>query len=261
MESEQIYGTVRTFDRKKAEDTRTIPFTASTSGEDRHGTVLNQSNWNLRNFNNNPIIGYQHNVYGGDMCNAPDPDDVIGKGIAMVVSNTRDSSGGEQLDIDITFEPADLNEKADKIFRKLLYGSLNTVSVGFIPEGEGGYGRLNEKSGEVENKETFYYAGQELLEVSVVNIPSNAEALTKSLRDSTHNGIMLIKKHFGDKLSFTDIESLTVGQVIKALDTGELPELKTEKKTEESSKEETKRPNLINLKLKELELIELKSQE
>ena len=84
-----LYGQVKQFDRAKAEETRTIPFIASTSAEDRHGTVLNQSNWDLKNYNLNPIIGYQHNVYGGDMCNAPDPDDVIGKGVASVVSDTR----------------------------------------------------------------------------------------------------------------------------------------------------------------------------
>lgn len=259
-----IYGKVKTFDRAKAEETRTIPFIASTSAEDRHGTVLNQSNWDLKNFNDNSIIGYQHNVYGGDMCNAADPDDVIGKGVASVVSNTRDSSGGQQLDIDITFEPKELNEKADKIFRKILNGTLNAVSVGFIPKGEGRYGQLGE-DGETINKETYYYDGQELLEVSVVNIPSNAQALTKSVRSSTYDGIMFLKRYFGEKLSFSEIERLTVGQIVKALDTGETPILKdcgcNDNKKEEASEQEEKSISLLNLKVKELELIELQSQE
>lgn len=257
MEQKNIYGTVRTFDRAKAEETRTIPFTASTSAEDRHETVLNQSNWSLKNFNNNPIIGYQHNVYGNDGCNAPDPDDVIGKGIAMVMSDNRDNSGGKQLDIDITFEPKELNPKADKVFQKLLFGSLNTVSVGFMPTGEGQYGTVDAQGKSI-NKETYYYEGQELLEVSVVNIPSNPEALTKSLRDSTHNGIMLIKRHFGNKLSFSDIESLTVGQVIKALDSGETPVVKkVEEPKKEVSETETKSENLLDVRRKRLDLIEL----
>lgn len=263
-ETKQLYGKVREFDRAKAEETRTIPFVASTNAEDRHGTVLNQSNWDLKNFNTNPIIGYQHNVYGGDMCNAADPDDVIGKGIATVVSNERAIAGHEQqLDIDITFEPKELNEKADKIFRKILNGTLNAVSVGFIPKGEGRYGQLNEKSGEVENKETFYYDGQELLEVSVVNIPSNAEALTKTVRSSTNDGIRFLKRFYKDELSFTQIESLTIGEVVKSLQSGEIPgkketeePKKEEKESGESSETETKGENLLNVRRKQLDLIE-----
>lgn len=265
-----IYGKVKTFDRAKAEETRTIPFIASTSTEDRHGTVLNQANWDLVNFNSNPIIGYQHNVYGGDMCNAAHPDDVIGKGVATVVSSTRSAGKDQQLDIDITFEPKELNEKADKVFRKILNGTLNAVSVGFIPKGEGRYGQLDGE-GETINKETFYYDGQELLEVSVVNIPSNAQALTKTVRSSTYDGIMFLKRFWGEKLSFANIEKLTVGQIVKALDTGEAPEVKDcgckdkekeETKTEESTEEASeKKPNLLGLKEKELELMELKEQE
>lgn len=262
-----ITGLVKKFDRAKAEETRTIPFIASTTTEDRHGTVLNQANWDLKNFNSNPIIGYQHNVYGGDMCNAADPDDVIGKGVASIVSSTR-ATGGQQLDIDITFEPKELNEKADKIFRKILNGTLNAVSVGFIPKGEGRYGQLNSE-GETINKETYYYDGQELLEVSVVNIPSNAEALTKTVRNSTFDGIMFLKRFFGDKLSFSQIEKLTVGQIVKALDTGEAPVLKdcgchdkeekkeeTAETKEESSENEEKGTGLLNVRRKRLDLIE-----
>lgn len=268
-EPEPIYGKVKTFDRAKAEETRTISFVASTSTEDRHGTVLNQANWDLANFNSNPIIGYQHNVYGGDMCNAADPDDVIGKGVATVVSSTRSAESEQQLDIDITFEPKELNEKADKIFRKILNGTLNAVSVGFIPKGEGRYGQLN--GDETINKETYYYDGQELLEVSVVNLPSNAEALTKTVRSSTYDGIMFLKRFWGQKLSFSQIEKLTVGQIVKALDTGEAPVVKdcgcnenkkeVEAPTEESSETKPRSVNSLKMKEKELDLMEKELQE
>jgi len=261
---EPLNGLVKAFDRAKAEETRTISFVASTGAEDRHGTVLNQANWDLKSFNSNPIIGYQHNVYGGDMCNAADPDDVIGKGVATVVSDTRGADTEQQLDIDITFESKDLNPKADKIFRKILNGTLNAVSVGFIPKGDGRYGILG-GDGEVTNKETYYYDGQELLEVSVVNIPSNAEALTKTVRSSTYDGIMFLKRFWGEKLTFSQIEKLTVGQIVKALDTGEAPVVKDCgcKDNKESPKEEEQenKPNLLGLKEKELQLIELESQE
>jgi HK97 family phage prohead protease len=100
-----------------------------------------------------------------------DPDDVIGKGEAWIED--------EKLIVRITFEPADLNPRADKIFRKLQFGSLHAVSVGFRATKKGHMG--DEEHGE--DPKVYYYAGQELLEVSVVNIPSNANALKRSMEE------------------------------------------------------------------------------
>lgn len=150
--------------RKPEGDSRIIPFVFSTSGPDRHKTVLNQENWELKNFKTNGIAGYMHDVYGSWL-GGSDPDDVIGKARAWI-------EDGELLG-EIEFEPADINEKADKIFKKIAFGSLNAVSVGFIPVGNGHDG--NEDDGE--DPKLYYYHGQELLEISVVNIPSNPEAL------------------------------------------------------------------------------------
>jgi len=113
------------------EDTRTITFIASTSSVDRHGTVLNQDNWNLKNFNNNPIIGYQHNVYGG--AEAPNPDDQLGTAKAYFETVKKGDKEENQLLVDITFEPEAINPLAEKIFRKVLHGSLRAVSVVNIP--------------------------------------------------------------------------------------------------------------------------------
>ena len=157
------------------EETRTVTFIASTSSVDRHGTVLNQDNWDLKNFNNNPIIGYQHNVYGGS--EDPDPDDQLGTAKAYFETVKKGDGEEKQLLVDVTFEPKEINEKAEKIFRKVLHGSLRAVSVGFVPlqDSKGGYGESREGN--------FHYFGQELLEVSVVNIPSNPDALKRSLLD------------------------------------------------------------------------------
>ena len=80
--------------------------------------------------------------------------------------------------VDITFEPKEINELAEKIYQKILFGSLRAVSVGFLPIGKGRFG-------EGADSETYYFAGQELLEVSVVNIPANPNALRKSLEDES----------------------------------------------------------------------------
>ena len=153
--------------RKKNTETRTITFVASDGTRDSAHTVLNQDNWRLERYNANPIIGYQHEVYGA--WNTNDVDFVIGKGKAYV-------DDGKLL-VDITFEPKEINELAEKVYQKVLFGSLNAVSVGFVPVGRGAWGEGDEAAGEP--NETYYYAGQELLEISVVNIPANPNATRK----------------------------------------------------------------------------------
>src|SRR5690606_29514640 len=108
------------------------------------------------------------NVYGDNLCTPPNPDDVIGIGKAFMRDGVLWGS--------VTFEPEEINPQAEKIRRKVKFGSLKATSVGFIPvkneKGEDGqYGRM--ENGKLVDKETFYFNGQELLEFSIVNIPSN----------------------------------------------------------------------------------------
>ena len=157
--------------RKIDEESRTVEFVASDNSVDSYGTVIPVDKWDLTRFASNGIIGYMHDVYGDSWTKSADPDDVIGKGVAFVEN--------DQLVVRITFEPKELNEKADKIFRKLQFGSLHAVSVGFRATKKGHMG--DEERGE--DPKVYYYAGQELLEVSVVNIPSNANALKLSIEE------------------------------------------------------------------------------
>lgn len=151
--------------RKVDKESRTVTFIASDDTRDSAGTVLNQDNWDLSRFNKNGVIGYQHKVYGG-WDDTDNPDNVIGKGTAYIED--------KKLMVDITFEPAEINPLAEKIYQKIMFGSLRAVSVGFLPIGRGRFG-------EGDDSDTYYFAGQQLLEVSVVNIPANPNALKKSL--------------------------------------------------------------------------------
>lgn len=151
------------------EESRTIEFVASDNSRDSHGTVLPVDKWDLTRFNKNGVITYQHSYYSSD------PDNVIGKGTAVMVDN--------KLLVRITFEPADINPKAEKVFRKILAGTLNGVSVTFMPNtreighwGSGSEGRNGETP-------TFYFDGMELLEVSVVTIPSNPNAIRRNIQE------------------------------------------------------------------------------
>ena len=179
-------------------------FVASTSDPDRHRTVLNQKNWKLENFNANPIIGYQHNVYGDGFCDVADPDDVIGKGLAYVEE--------EELLLDVVFDEE--NEKALKIESKVDRGFLSAVSVGFL---EIGYGHMGNKD-DGEDKELYYFHGQELIEVSIVNLPSNPKAKKKALRSQTFDALKYIYRELGGNYRLADIENLTVREILDLMD-------------------------------------------
>jgi HK97 family phage prohead protease len=153
--------------RKKNEETRTVTFIASDESRDSAHTILLQDGWDLSRFEKNPIIGYNHQIYGS--WKPEDVDFVIGKGKAYVED--------KQLLVDITFEPASINELAEKVYQKVLFGSINSVSVGFIPI----KGHWSDKEGEGprEKNETYFYNQMQLLEISVVNIPANGNANKK----------------------------------------------------------------------------------
>lgn len=210
METRKILGEVR---KMPEGESRKVVFVASTNTRDRHKTVLNQGGWKLDNFNRNPVIGYQHNVYG-DICNPPNPDDVLGPARAWVEDSTR-GKGDKDLMVEIDFETADVNPLADKIFKKIKNGSLRAVSVGFMEIGEGRYGEKEEQRGG--ENETYYFEGQELVEISVVNIPSNPEALKKQLRSNTRDALVYLVKAFGDKYSLSDIDNMKVCEIRELL--------------------------------------------
>lgn len=200
---------------KDVEESRTIPFVNSTRRKDRHGTVLNQDNWMLDNYRKNPIVGYQHNLSGG-MCSEPNPDFIIGKDINPQMFR---SVGDTALTGLLQFEPAEINPLAEKIFRKVLFGSLNRSSVGFIELGEGHYGEGEEAQGRT--AETYYFEGQELLEWSIVNIPSNPDAGKRNmrlLREQGYVAFMYAFRELGGRFNLSEIENLRVRDILDLLD-------------------------------------------
>ena len=42
-----------------------VEFVISDETRDRHGTVIPIKSWEIKNYNKNGIVGYQHDVYGG----------------------------------------------------------------------------------------------------------------------------------------------------------------------------------------------------
>lgn len=201
------FGTIRSIPADAAES-RTIPFLISNESKDRHGTVLSADGWILDAYNRNGIVGYQHNVYGGSMCDGPDPDMVIGKGQARVE--------GSEVIGEATFEPKELNELADKIFRKVLFGSLGSTSVGFTEVERGVFGQGEEDRGKP--NETYYFGKRELLEFSIVNIPSNRDTQKRAMRDQTAGALAYVSRELGDKFRLSQIEQMRVCDVLTLLE-------------------------------------------
>jgi hypothetical protein len=200
-----------------AAESRIIPFILSTFAKDRHGTVLNQDNWKLDNYRLNPVIAYQHNLSGG-MCTDPNPDFVIGKSVSIGMEG---QAQDRRLIAAVEFEPASVNPLAEKIFQKVLFGSLSRSSVGFLEVGEGRYGEGEEAQGRSE--ETYYFAGQELLEASIVNIPSNPQAgkrdiTQRRLREEGYIAFMYAFRELGGKFRLSELEAMTVRDILTLLD-------------------------------------------
>ena len=150
---------------------RRATFIASTEARDRHNSIIMLPAWKKRlaRFNSNGIIAYQHHTSSGWLELTPfNPDYIIGTGRAYIE--------GENLMCEVIFENSETNPLAQKIWNKVEAGILKAMSVGFIPhDGHWGDPDAGEDSG------TFYFTDVELVECSIVNIPSNYEALKRDV--------------------------------------------------------------------------------
>lgn len=145
---------------------RQYEFTASTSSQDRDGEIIEPSGWDVKNFKKNPVIMYAH-----DYKSLP-----IGRAPKVWVS-----TNGE-LKNTIEFPPEGTYEFADIVERLVNAGYLRTESVGFLPRA------WVDGDGEKEARRT--YTKQELLEISIVPVPSNPDAL----RNAVDEGVITVKE-------------------------------------------------------------------
>lgn len=141
---------------------------ASTGSPDRDGDVVNPQGWELENFKTNPILLWSH-----DAMSLP-----IGK-----VTNIMPM--GNELIFDAVF--AMRNPFAKMVSDLMEGGFLNTFSVSFIPQDIDQDGQINKA---------------ELLEVSVVNVPANAEArVSRQYKSFLEEEKKIAKKYVPDEES------------------------------------------------------------
>lgn len=125
---------------------------------DRMGDIIDQAGWNLKDFLNNKVILWGHNVR--------EEKPPIAKALKVWVEGK--GTKNAKLMFDLKFDLQDAF--AAEIYRKIKDGFLNTVSVGFLPheweelDPDNWFGGLK-------------FTKQDLLELSIVPIPANPEAL------------------------------------------------------------------------------------
>lgn len=213
MEARVTAGTeVRLPDTPEA---RAASFVISTAARDSHHTVLDQEKWDLTRYGRNPIVGWHHEVWGGGLCYAPDPDNTIGTSVVALEGAGRTA----RLVADATFEPREINELAEKVYRKVLFGSLRATSVGFYELGQGKWGDGDEAEGR--ENETYYFAGQELMEWSICHMGSNPETVR---REATNRARSFLSRAvaglhaLGDDVTLEQVMRMTVADAITLLE-------------------------------------------
>jgi HK97 family phage prohead protease len=137
----------------EAGEGRLVKFTISTGEIDRDRDFVSPKGWDLEAYRKNPVVLWAH-----DYAQLP-----IGRAVDLTMD-------GERLVATAEFVDKDLNPLAETVYRMIQKGFLGAASVGFKPKEF----RYNEERKGVD------FARQELLEFSVVPIPSNPGALVEA---------------------------------------------------------------------------------
>lgn len=129
---------------------------ASTDVEDRQGEVVNVDGWDLKNFKNNPVLLLFH-----DHHSLP-----VGKAEKIWIEKSSKSR--------LMFKPVfeQITERGRAISELVKQGYLRTFSVGFRPI----------------DSEGNTFTKQELLEISLVNVPANPEAMMLAYKSLEEKG-------------------------------------------------------------------------
>ena len=141
-------------------DTRSIRFVASDESVDRYGDIIRADGWKLENFRKNAVLLFGHNSR----------DLPIGKVTDVGVV-------GKQLEATAEFMPEGMNDFADAVWHAVEAGFLNAVSVGFLPLSEPNYIFAADDPDHKGWPTGYEFVDQELLELSVVPVPANPQAL------------------------------------------------------------------------------------
>jgi len=182
---------IEDFEVRALEDDLTREFIISTERKDSHGTVIRMDGWQLEDFNRAGAFYYQHQTTGGFLTDS-NPDNALGPATARAEGSMLIGVG--------KFETEDINPLADKIRKKVDYGTMRATSVGFMPIA----GRWGDEKRD-EDPTTYYFTSQRLAEWSIVHVPSNPDAIKKSMEsmDNFMNQVKEIHKSEGFRKDYS----------------------------------------------------------
>lgn len=147
--------------RKIDAENRIATFVVSSESIDSYGTIIKQAGIDYSRFDRNPVIPFVH-----------DTDDLpVGRAVAR-------RTVGSETEMDIQFATVDMNPLAEQCWLSVQGGFLRATSISFFPI-EWHWERNADGTGEV-----LIYDKVMLYEVSIVPVPSNADALAKSVSRS-----------------------------------------------------------------------------
>lgn len=146
-----IFKTWPTAIKADEPSTRRMTFTISTGSVDRDRDTVNPKGWMLDNFRKNPIILFAHDYHALPVAKA------------VHISKT-----DEALIATAEFPPIGTYPFADQVHDMLKAGFLNATSVGF---------RATKDPIFNDERKGLDFSEQELMEFSIVPIPSNPDAL------------------------------------------------------------------------------------
>jgi len=164
---------------------------ASTENADRDGDIIVQSGWDLENFKRNPVILAHHNYH-----NFP-----IGQATEIAVENG-------MLMFKVLFSK--VTEEARQAYELIQEGVLRSFSVGYIPR-------------EFDPKDQNRTLKAELLEISVVAVPANAEAIVYAKSFVKNDlAVRLCKEWLIDDATRKEVERLERTKAVGAKKTKEV---------------------------------------
>lgn len=143
-----------------------LRFRASTDMIDRHRSIVEQDGIDSKHYSGAFLWG--HDSTGGMFGGAPKIENQLGKVIKMSKTRFRreDRKMGKATDVDVRFSKVNpFGVLAQGMVRE---GVLGNVSISFIPK--------HSEKREIQGEEIRVYDKIELLEISLVPVPSNPEA-------------------------------------------------------------------------------------
>jgi len=154
----------------------TIKGVFSTSAEDRHGEIIDQTGWNLKEYMTNPVILFGHDQY------TP----AIGQMLELGLDGNGNLAGVMKFAVEEF-------ELAKTIFNLYKGKFMRAFSVGF----------RNEKYEYNEDEDMLVLKENTLYELSCVNVPANAMALASSKGIDTTSIKEALKKNRNEEIEIT----------------------------------------------------------